>query len=139
MGRASVPAHAPVTVDLVVESTLGEALTLHGTVRAPWRGECRRCLELIEGTLEVEVRELYERHPTDEDSLPIEHDAVDLTPVVHDAVVLALPLSPLCRPDCAGPSPDDYPVALAADEPEPRTDERWAVLDELTFDESDGD
>ena len=29
-------------------------------------------------------------------------DVVDLEPLVRDALVLSMPLSPLCRPDCPG-------------------------------------
>jgi len=135
VSRSSVPADADVTVDVVLESTLGEAVTVHGTVSAPWRGECRRCLEPVAGTLETEVTELYERRPSGEDSFPIVDDAVDLGPVVHDALVLALPLSPLCREDCPGPSPDAYPVTVEDEAPaEPPRDDRWAALDQLRFD-----
>ena len=46
----------------------------------------------------------YERSPgeDDEDVLLLEGDLLDLEPVLRDAVVLALPLSPLCSDDCAG-------------------------------------
>ena len=62
-------------------------------------------------------------------------DSIDLGPAVHDAVVLALPLAPLCRPDCPGPDPDNFPV-VTADEPlEKPVDPRWAALAELDFDQ----
>jgi uncharacterized metal-binding protein YceD (DUF177 family) len=53
---------------------------------------------------------------------------------VRDAALLHLPLTVLCRPDCAGPAPDATPVSVegeATDEP-PR-DPRWAALDALRF------
>ena len=65
-------------------------------------------------------------------------DAVDLAPVVHDALVLALPLSPLCRVDCPGPSPDAYPVTVADDAAQTAArDDRWAALDAVTFDDGE--
>ena len=57
-------------------------------------------------------------------------DLLDLEPVLRDAVVLALPLTPLCRPDCAGLCAecgerlDDLPDDHAHDAPDPR----WAAL-----------
>lgn len=29
-------------------------------------------------------------------------DQIDMEPIVRDCLVLAMPLSPLCRPDCKG-------------------------------------
>lgn len=78
----------------------------------------------------------------------MEGDSIDLGPVVHDATVLALPLAPLCRPDCAGPDPEQFPVrtpgpddgvADGEDEAAERPiDPRWAALEQLRFD-SGGD
>ena len=40
---------------------------------------------------------------TESDEIPrLEGVHLDLEPVVRDAVVLSLPLTPLCAPDCAG-------------------------------------
>ena len=151
-------------------------------IRAPWRGECRRCLRPLSGELHCEVRELYRprdvdavhgkgavRHAAggqhqrqagpggsagqggaedhgrdggqgapeghrrsgghdglwdhgghggnggrrhgdqarwdadlDEDTYPLEGDQLDLRPLVRDALLLELPLAPLCREDCRG-------------------------------------
>jgi uncharacterized protein len=48
-------------------------------------------------------------------------------------VLLALPIAPLCRPDCGGPSPDAYRVSQVgtADADDPPLDPRWAALDQL--------
>ena len=43
--------------------------------------------------------------PSDEELYPIVDDDLDLGPLVRDAVVLELPMAPLCRPDCAGLCP----------------------------------
>ena len=57
---------------------------------------------------------------------------------VHVQVLLLKPTSPVCREDCAGPEPDRFPamahVEPVEDAPAPR-DERWAALDDLTFDD----
>ena len=41
----------------------------------------------------------------DEDFYPITDDTIDLGPLVRDAIVLELPMAPLCRDDCAGLCP----------------------------------
>ena len=65
---------------------------------------------------------------------------VVLDQVIHDTALAALPLSPLCRPDCAGPDPDRYRPGLGErpvdpDEPaEAALDPRWAALQDLELD-----
>lgn len=118
-----------------VES-ISEGVVLTGVVAVPWVGECRRCLGPVAGTASVDVREIYEVHPVDGETWPLEHDHLDVGPLLHDTALLALPLAPLCRDDCAGPAPEAYPTAVA-DDPEPDgdagppRDPRWAALDDL--------
>jgi uncharacterized protein len=61
-------------------------------------------------------------------------DLLDLEPVLRDAVVLALPMSPLCREDCPGLCAE-CGVPLADAGPGHRHDEapdpRWAALRQL--------
>ena len=134
---AEVPDDAELVVDATLESIEGEAVTVTGTVVVPWRAECRRCLDEIAGEVTVPLREVFEVQPVDGETYPIEGDEVDLEPVVRDAALLHLPLAPLCRPDCAGPAPDQFPTTVEGDEPtpsEPARDPRWSALDELRFD-----
>ena len=137
-GLAITSAQVPDDADLVVDATLEAiegAVTLSGTVTAPWTGECRRCLDPVRGTLEVVLSEVFEPHPVEGETYPIEGDDVDLEPVVRDGILLNLPLAPLCRPDCAGPAPDEFP-AIVEDEGsgDASLDPRWAALDQLKFD-----
>lgn len=112
---------------------LSDGVVIAGTVRAGWAGECRRCLVPVGGTLEIPVNELYQVRVTDPDAFPLEHDQLDLRPMVREALLLDAPVAPLCRPDCAGICP-----ACGADRNEhpcscntaPR-DDRWAALDAL--------
>ena len=140
VSSARVPEGADVAVDGVLEAIEG-AMTITGTVTAPWVGDCRRCLDPVEGTLEVPVREVFEAHPTDGETYLLEEDEVDLEPVVRDAVLLHLPLAPLCRPDCPGPAPEAFPAVVPGDgddevdaDGERAPDPRWAGLDQLKFD-----
>ena len=91
--------------------------------------------------VEVELSEVFEPHPTEGETYPIEGDEIDLEPLVRDAVLLALPLAPLCRDDCPGPATDAFPTgtdeAAAAPEEESPADPRWAALAELRFEEDE--
>ena len=138
---AQVPDDAELVVDATLESVEGTAVTVTGRVTVPWTAECRRCLDEIAGDTTVDLREVFEVNPVEGETDPIEGDEVDLEPVGRDAALLHLPLAPLCRPDCAGPAPDEFPATVEGDEPEasePAPDPRWAALDELRFDPSDG-
>ncbi len=124
----------PVTGSLTIES-IERGVTVSGTLSFGWEGECRRCLEAVAGTAEVDVMEIFQvdAPPDTDDISELVGDTVDLGPVVRDAVLAALPLAPLCRDDCAGPDPDRYPTVNESDLelPAPTPDPRWAVLDEL--------
>ncbi len=134
---ATVPADSVGHVHLVLES-MSDGVTASGTVRFPWQGECRRCLGPTSGEVVAEVLEVYKDVPTGDDTLPVDGDFVDLGPVVRDAVVLALPLAPLCAEDCSGPEPDEYPVVVEG-EGEAPPDPRWSALSDLRFDETGPD
>ena len=128
---SAVPAGSPIEVDVVLDAVIG-GVSVTGTVRAPWAGECRRCLAPASGTLEVPVRELYTEDGDGEETYPLVDDVVDLEPLAHDAVLLELPVAPLCRPDCLGLCPSCG--ANRNEETctcEPPADPRWAALDVL--------
>ena len=143
---ASTTTDAPVVGEVVVES-IERGVSVTGWARFEWEGECRRCLETTGGTLTVDIDEIFQVDAAeDSELLPLEGDQIDLVPLVREAVVLSLPLAPLCRDDCPGPDPDRYPAltedGLAAAEAEeaeadgPPRDPRWAALDDLQLDES---
>jgi uncharacterized protein len=133
---AAVPDGAEVHVVASVESTASGSVSVTGQVRAPWVGECRRCLRAVDGALTADVAEVFETSPVEGETYPLVDELVDLEPMVRDAVLLALPLAPLCTDDCRGPRPDDFPVEPVADEPAadapPARDPRWAALDQLS-------
>lgn len=133
VGLASVRVEvgSALQVDLLLETVSG-GIAVNGSVTGRWDGECRRCLERVEGSLEVEVAEVFEERPTEGETYPILGDHIDLEPMVRELAILGLPINPLCREDCAGPVPDVLPVVVETDEvPEPAPDPRWAALDAL--------
>ena len=103
-----VPEGAPVHLQLRLESVM-EGVLVSGTVDVPVTGQCARCLDPVEDTVSLDVQELYayegsttEATSGEDEVRRIEGDALDLAPLVRDTVVLTLPLSPTCTPDCAG-------------------------------------
>ena len=98
-------AEVPADVDLDVVTTLEwvtDGLLASGTISAPWRAECTRCLGPAQGQIDFEFRELFEKAPREGESYRLGHDTIDMEPLVREHVLLELPLVPLCRPDCQG-------------------------------------
>ena len=212
-----VPAAAEATAVAVFDSILG-GIEVAADIRAPWRGECRRCLRPLSGELHCRVRELYRprdvdavhgkgavRHAAggqhqrqagpggsagqggaedhgrdggqgapeghrrsgghdglwdhgghggnggrrhgdqarwdadlDEDTYPLEGDQLDLRPLVRDALLLELPLAPLCREDCRGLCAEcGADLNLGPCQCRPALDARWRALDALRAAEED--
>jgi uncharacterized protein len=124
---------SPVLGSVVLES-IERGVSATGAVSFRWMGDCRRCLETVDGETEVEIDEIYQVGASeDSDLIDFDGEQIDLVPLVREAVGLSLPLAPLCRAECAGPDPDRYPTLLAddLDAQRPATDPRWAVLDQL--------
>jgi uncharacterized protein len=99
----SVPAGSPVELDLRLESVM-DGVLVSGTVEVSVSAECGRCLEPVSDRLEVDVQELFAYAPADpDDEQPLlTGDFIDIEPLVRDAVVLDLPLNPVCDDDCPG-------------------------------------
>lgn len=136
---AAVPPDGEIALDGTLEAT-GLDIVLTGVATAPWEGECRRCLRTVTGTITVDLREIFDPHPVEGETWLVDNDSIDLGPVLHDAVLLTLPLVPLCADDCAGPDPERFPTRVEEDPPDddeasaPPADPRWAALDDLKFD-----
>ena len=96
--------HARVTGPIAVEGRL-EGLTdgvyMVAMVQAPAHITCNRCLTEWDEVLELQVKQLFTREP-DEDGYRIDEHWINAEGPVHDEVVLALPLAPLCREECKG-------------------------------------
>ena len=135
VGMIGVPPGSRLDLWLRLESVM-EGVLVSGTVTGPLAGECGRCLDPVSSSIEVDLQELYaypESDATEDEASRLDGDFLDLEPVLRDAVVLALPLTPLCRADCGGlcavcgAKRDD--VDCGHDEAP--VDPRWAVLNDL--------
>src|SRR5690606_18096942 len=119
-----------------------------GEVEATAEGECARCLAPVEDALRVRVQELYAyegsvtEETTDADEiLRLQGDLLDLEPTVRDALVLAMPVTPLCRPDCPGLCAEcGVPWDELPDDHRHETvDPRWAALEKLRSVDAEGE
>jgi uncharacterized protein len=131
-----VPPGATIVLDVRLES-VSEGVYVSGTATMPLAGECARCLDELTDEVTVELGELF-AYPdsvtdetTDDDELPrVVGEFVDLEQTVRDAVVIDLPLAPLCADDCPGLCPDcgERRADLGPDHGHETLDPRWAAL-----------
>ena len=127
----------PTRARLRAESVV-EGILVSGAVSGSATSQCARCLVEVDHDLELQVCELclapgHEPLGDAEDAYEVSGTAVDLEPMLRDALTLALPLNPLCRPDCKGLCAHcgrDLNHASCDCLVEDK-DPRWSALDEL--------
>lgn len=120
----------PIRIELRLEG-LHDGVLVTGEVDTTADGECVRCLDPVEVPVEVEFQELFAYSDDEAFDFAIRDDHVNLESVVRDAVVLALPFQPVCRPDCPGLDPVTGEKLPDGAVPQNResTDPRWAALE----------
>lgn len=144
---------ATIEVDARLEAVT-EGILLSAEIFAVATGECIRCLDPVEIEIERTVQELYlyeddgskkKSHPgkkapvdddlEDDDILYLDGVIMDLEPPIRDAIVLDLPINPLCDPDCLGLCPEcgQKWENLPKDHAHEVVDARWAGLQGLDF------
>ena len=98
-----VPTGAELELEVQLEGVT-EGVLVTATVTAPLGGECARCLEPFNSTTSVRFQELFalSEGVAGPDGYVLDAGLLDLEPALRDAVVLELPLSPLCAEDCQG-------------------------------------
>lgn len=124
---------------------VNQGLLIDGWVDLTAELECARCLKHFEQPMHVTFEERFyptvdvvtgtPLPPIDEDDVfPIdEHHQVDLTEAIRQAVLLAIPMVPLCKEDCAGLcSQCGHDLNLGpCNCQEPEADTRLSVLKQL--------
>jgi len=99
---ARVPVDTQVLVDVRLDG-LVDGVHVAGRVSGVVAMECRRCVKIFNRDVGVEVDELFlPAAEAEEDEYTITDEEIDLETMVRDAMVLALPLNPVCREDCRG-------------------------------------
>jgi uncharacterized protein len=107
----SDPAWRLDTIALAVEPDGAEVL-VRGRLTATVPLTCGRCVETFPGRLGVDVDVRLVPRPAGADSVELgaddldvdfyADDQIDLARVVENEAMLALPMKPLCQPDCRG-------------------------------------
>jgi uncharacterized protein len=136
-GLAGVPEGAEIALHVQMVA-VSEGVLVTATAQAPVTGECARCLEPVHHQADVSFSELFVYPEADGadagDGYALQGNLLDLEPALHDALVLALPLAPLCREDCPGLCVE-CGVQLAVAGPDhghgPDVDPRWAGLQQV--------
>ncbi|MGE3536986.1 MAG: DUF177 domain-containing protein [Candidatus Tectimicrobiota bacterium] len=128
---------------------VAEQVYFQGTIRGTLAVPCSRCIDIIHSDFATDVRVVFlppsarletagEEGVDTEDELDLyTHDGItlDLQPLVHDHVLLALPIQVLCRPECAGlcqvcgENRNEVQCACEAESADPR----FALLQQLRF------
>ena len=93
----------------------GDEYLLRGALRGGLLTQCVRCLEPATLALDVPVTLTFveseaptgkeEDEDGEEDVITFEDGTIDVRPEIRDELLLALPMGPLCREDCAGICP----------------------------------
>ncbi len=104
---------ASVTVDLIYYRA-GRELFFKGRIDGSVIGHCARCLETYEFPLRKDFSfvlvPISEARSAGDESAEVdlayyEGDEIDLTPMISEQIILALPTRPLCSEDCKGLCP----------------------------------
>lgn len=102
-GLVRIPEGSELELDVRFEE-VSDGVLVTARVTAELAGECARCLDEFTSRTEVSFRELFAAAPgeADDDGYLLDGDLLDLEPALRDALVLDLPLSPLCDAECPG-------------------------------------
>jgi uncharacterized protein len=166
--QLDIPAHARIGVPLIavpegdlVEldirlESVTEGVLASADIYAIAHGECIRCLDPVEVAIDRKIQELYRYEPTNEkgrkkrrddedvdlegtEELQMEGDLMDLEIPIIDAIILTLPVNPLCSDECLGLCPDcgEKWESLPESHAHEVIDARWSGLDGLDFGNSE--
>jgi uncharacterized protein len=92
----------------------GRGILVQAILETALAEQCARCLRPAEASLTLEIEDEALPSVDLESGLPLDataepdvmrltdHHELDLEPAVQDAISLAEPIAPLCRPDCPG-------------------------------------
>lgn len=157
----------PIDIELKLES-VAEGVLATANIRSLASGECTRCLDPVEIEIDENFQELYEyaedprvarkrekkmserakaaKQEEDEeldDELEVRQmdgEDLDLEGPIRDAIILNLPINPLCDAECLGLCPEcgEKWAVLPDDHAHQVIDIRWAGLENLDL-ELDGE
>jgi len=100
----------------VVIQRAGNTYSIKGKISFKLRLQCSRCLEFFEREFDENINYVYKKEELryrkearlrgeDFNTEYIVGDSIDLLPIIHDSVLLSIPMKPLCKEDCKGLCP----------------------------------
>jgi uncharacterized protein len=131
----------PIEVNISAAKS-GDEILLQGQVSTTVEMECARCLENFEMDVNpkiqfvVQLLDIKEPQPSEDDDfviLPKTTGEIDISQRVREAILLELPLKPLCSDNCRGLCPmcgTNLNEAECDCTPD-KSDERWDSLKQL--------
>ena len=131
-----IPTGEEINLDFKAES-VDDGVLITGIVRSHAEGECGRCLEQVEMEIDQRFQELFlyasrawDNPEEDDELFFLDGDVADIEIPIRDAVILSMPINPICSQDCEGlcaecgekwrDLPDDHAHEV--------TDPRWTGL-----------
>lgn len=145
----AVPEDQAIHIGMKLES-VSEGVLVSAQVSTVAEGECIRCLDPVEVPIARNFQELYRYAPekahtkaqrkaaevfddVDEEESVMDGELINLENPVRDAIVLALPINPLCAEDCPGLCPRCGVkwTLLEAEHRHDVKDPRWAGLSDF--------
>lgn len=113
-GHEIIEVVGPIRARITLKEAAGRIMA-EGTLSADVMLTCGRCLKRYDQQLEQEFSEVYRRkgdfnredpeEREEESVFAIDNLKIDVTPMLSQAFVLAVPFKPVCREDCRGLCP----------------------------------
>ena len=98
----------PIVIRFRAES-VDDGVLITGEVESVAHGECSRCLDPIDEEVQQKFQELFlyasrtsENAEDDDELFVLDGDVADIEVAIRDAVILAMPVNPVCSMDCEG-------------------------------------
>lgn len=89
--------------------SVDDGVLISGSISSQAKGECGRCLDPLDIAVNQNFQELFlyqsrtsDNPEEDDDLFALDGDIADIEIPIRDAVILSMPINPLCADDCEG-------------------------------------
>ncbi len=102
LGAEAIALTKPVSANGTIVAD-AEGISVRGTLKTAFKAECARCLKPLEEPLDAEFDVRFHKSADDDDEIYLyEGDSLDITDMIKDYALLAVPIQSLCAADCKG-------------------------------------
>jgi uncharacterized protein len=117
--------------------SVDDGVLITGAISSTAKGECGRCLDPLVVEIRQNFQELFlyqsrvsENPEEDDDLFSLDGDIADIEIPIRDAVILSMPINPLCEDNCEGlcAGCGEKWSGLAEDHSHESVDPRWTGL-----------